>query len=326
MAIAVDKAAGASLAGLTGTKVPWLFVDDFVAAVSKGDLYYGLLGLPSTLSELRQRWAPGPVVYRAGFENSGVSYSTRVVEWRGDPDNPGRSYWETMDFQTDLRGARIYDDPLGFQSDASEAMFSLPNGLFGFFLADAEGQRVTQSPLSPLTIVDPMQQDSVTRNAISCFSCHNGGLINFTDVMRSHWDPMPSGADPAEQQAIFSEYPDTQVLDQLRSDANERYARVIQDVLRDTEPLDTRNRPLGAKDSVSLIARDFQIEGLDLELAAAALLVAPDVLLARLPELPALNGLASPGATISRQEFTGIYHDAMCVLHAADQTRINGCP
>ena len=162
-------------------------------------------------------------------------------------------------------------------------------------------------------------------HAISCFSCHNGGLINFTDAMRSHWDPMPSGAVPAEQQAVFSEYPDTRVLDQLRSVANDRYARVIR-ALGDTDPLDTRNTPLGATDSVSLIYADFERDGLDLALAAKALLVSPDTLLSRLPELPTLNGLDSAGATISREQFSSGYREALCTLHATDQARIAGCP
>ena len=113
------------------------------------------------------------------------------------------------------------------------------------------------------------------------------------------------------------------MLDQLREDANERYVRVIE-ALGDTDLFATGRRPLSA-DSVSLIYREFANDGVDLELAAKALLVSPATLRSRLSEMPALARLRSSLGTMSRQEFGSAYRDALCTLHQADETRIGGC-
>jgi len=315
MAIQVAPLAGpdgATLESQLGTRVPWLFVDDFVAAAALGDTYYDLLGLPHSLLDLQISLA-GNGAYRAAFTNSGVSTSPRMVEWQGDTQEPARGYWRTLDFQTAARGEEMFSNPFTYESDSGELIYTLPNGLYGFFLSDGDGRRVTESVLSPEPISDPMQHDSVMRSAISCFSCHNGGLINFRDEMGSHQDPMD----------ISSFYPGTKVLDQLREDANERYVRVIE-ALGDTDLFATGRRPLSA-DSVSLIYREFANDGVDLELAAKALLVSPATLRSRLSEMPALARLRSSLGTMSRQEFGSAYRDALCTLHQADETRIGGC-
>lgn len=275
----------------------WLYADDFVAAAGVGDLYYDLLGLPHTQLELEIRLGLGSGLYRAALDTSLVSTSPRAVEWVGDQQEPAHSHWRTLDFQTAARGQAIFGDQGLAKPDGSELMFTLPNGLFGFFIADSDGTRVSQSTLSPEPIADPMQQDSVMRSAVSCFSCHNNGVVPFDA---------------------------TAAMDQLRKDANDRYARAIE-ALGDVDPQDTVGRARLAPDSVSLVYSEFERDGVDLEQAASVLLVSPETLRARLPELPALGALASVGGTLPRNEFNLAYRHALCTLHATEPTQVVGC-
>lgn len=275
----------------------WLYADDFVAAAAVGDLYYDVLGLPHTQLELELRLGFGSGFYRASLDTSRVSTNPRAVEWVGDQQDPARSHWRTLDFQTNARGQSIFGDQYA-SPDASELMFTLPNGLYGFFIADADGVRVSESTLSPEPIADPMQQDSVVRSAISCFSCHNNGVVGFFTT---------EGA-----------------MDQLRNDANDRYARAIE-ALGDVDPLDTVGRPRLAPDSVSLVYSEFERDGVDLEQAASVLLVSPEALRARLPELPDLGALEATGGTVPRRAFNLAYRRALCTLHATDRARVAGC-
>jgi hypothetical protein len=306
LAVELQSESPEALPGVSGTRVPWLFANDFVAAASSGNTYYELLGLPGTLAELQQGWAPAgtgaPPSYRAAFENSGVSYSTRVVERR--QRSGGGAYWQTFEFGSDARGAAVYQDPLGFVPDGSEAMFTLPNGLHGFFIADASGRRVSESPLSPETIVDPAQRDWVMRNAASCFSCHVAGTIDFKDELRSQWEDAP--VDP-QRQAVLDLYAVPDVLGQYRIDDNEAYAQAAE----------AAGVPRAIPDPVSRVYLDFRYGTVLTAQAAAELLVTPAQLRARMNELPELlQGLDVSG--VQRADFSAVYLEALCVLHQTD--------
>jgi hypothetical protein len=120
-------------------------------------------------------------LYRAGLGSSLLSFNPRVVERWG---NPQGSFWQALDFAQAERGRAIFSNPLASEADATELIFSLPNGLRGYALMDGAGQRVPVSSLPMSVISDPSQQDGVMRNAASCFDCHTGGLIPFRDEVR----------------------------------------------------------------------------------------------------------------------------------------------
>jgi hypothetical protein len=293
--------------GLSGTRVPWLFASDFVAAASSGNTYYELLGLPETLAELQQWWAPAgsgvPPTHRAAFETSGESLSTRVVERRQRSE--GGAYWQTFEFSSDARGAAVYEDPLGFVPDGSEAMFTLPNGLHGFFIADESGRRVTQSPLWPDAIVDWSEPDRIMRNASSCFSCHNVGTIHFKDELRSQWEEAP--IDP-KRQAVLDLYAVPDVLGQYQLDDNEAYAQAAE----------AAGVPRSIPDPVTRVYLEFWYGKVLTAQAAAELLVTPAQLRARMNELPEWLQLLDV-VGLARADFNAVYLEALCTLHQTDQ-------
>ena len=87
------------------TDVPSVHIDWFIATASTPPLYHDLLSLPLTDRELETRLevdvarniinAPGVRVWRAGFNNSGVSNHNRVVERHTSRYG---AYWKSYDF------------------------------------------------------------------------------------------------------------------------------------------------------------------------------------------------------------------------------------
>jgi hypothetical protein len=317
------------LRALSGTPIPWLFADDFVAAASVGNTYYELLKLPTTLPELLARMetlAPqgepsssfgiAPGSYRAGFDTSGASSSPRAVERRGLGAAPDRFfYWQAFDFDSDTRGGSVFSDPIRFVPDSTEVIFKLSNGLIGYFIADANGQRVSESPLA-LRVVDPAQPDGVTRNAASCFGCHQSGPISFTDQVRDLWEAPAAPSALADPAAVLEAYPSAYVLQRLLEVEQEAYAQAKE----------RAGLPRTAPDAIARVFVDSQARVGPLA-AAGQLLVTPAFLREHGSSLPRLIQLLSvEDSRLSRAEFVSLYRNALCVLQEASQNHPVACP
>ena len=127
-------------------EVPFVHVDWFLANASLPPLYHDILDLPLTDRELETRLevnvvenirnAPGKRVWRAGFNDSGVSNHNRIVERH--PSGYG-AYWKSYDFAGSVGTQNIFTHPLNFIHDGGEIIFNLPNGLQAYYLSDAGG-------------------------------------------------------------------------------------------------------------------------------------------------------------------------------------------
>jgi hypothetical protein len=169
---------------------------------------------------------------------------------------------------------------------------------------------VSESQLSPETVADPAQPDWVMRNAGSCFSCHNSGLISFQDTLRPNWEPAVADSASSEQQAVLDAYPPNEVLDQVLRDDDAAYWQALQ----------AAGVPLATPDAVSRVFVEFQHLGIDEAQAAAELFVTPAQLRAHRDELPLpLRVLGADGASVSRDVFVSVYLEALCALHQTDQ-------
>jgi hypothetical protein len=314
-AVELEGPAAERLMEMADARVPWLMADDFVATLSSGEVYYALLQLPATLSELQadlMAMMSGPPIerYRAGMASSGLSFNPRMVERWG---NAQGSFWQALDFAEAERGQTIFSNPLVSEADATEVIFSLPNGLRGYALADAAGQRVPVSSLPTTVITDPSERDGVMRNAASCFSCHNGGLLPFDDQVRERIPELsPELADP---DLLLMVFPEPIVLDQLIREDDARYFAA----------LGAAGVPAGIEDPISRVYRGFW-EEIGLRQAAGELFVDPGVLREELSRLPdAIASLGVPSARVPRTAFSGAYREALCRLHAASENRPSGC-
>ena len=187
----------------TKSNIPSVHVDWFVATAATPPLYHDILSLPLTDKELETRLAvnvdrnlrdaPGVRVWRAGFNNSGVSNNNRMVERHAFRDG---AYWKSYDFAGNVGTQNIFTHPLDFTHDGGEAIFNLPNGLQGYYLANASGFRLDDAPIN--IVSNPAASDPTVRNGLSCFGCHTEGMKTFEDQVRS---VIESNATPAYDKA-----------------------------------------------------------------------------------------------------------------------------
>ena len=183
--------------------MPSVHVDWFVAQASLPPLYHDLLSLPLTDRELETRLevdvaqnllnAPGVRVWRAGTNNSGVSNNNRVIERHTSRYG---AYWKSYDFAGSVGTQNIFTHPLSFTHDGGEVVFNLPNGLQGYYLANASGFRLDAAPIN--IVSNPAASDPTVRNGLSCFGCHTEGMKTFEDQVRS---VIESNATPAYDKA-----------------------------------------------------------------------------------------------------------------------------
>ena len=139
----------------TQSNMPSVHIDWFLATASTPPLYHDLLSLPLTAGELETRLgvdvdrnlsnAPGVRVWRAGFNNSGVSNNNRMVERHKSIHG---AYWKSYDFAGSVGTQNIFNHPLNFTHDGGEVIFNLPNGLQGYYLVNATGFRLDEAPIN----------------------------------------------------------------------------------------------------------------------------------------------------------------------------------
>ena len=157
--------------------IAYVRADWFVSTATQPPLYDDFLRLPFDLKALEDRLGvdaqadldAGRAV-RAGMTVSDVSRNNRVVE-----RHPARygAYWKSLDFRTSKAEENLFRDPLDLHPAGGEVIFNLPNGLQGYFVADAKGDRLEAAPTEIVT--DQFAEDKVVRNGLSCIRCHDAG-------------------------------------------------------------------------------------------------------------------------------------------------------
>ena len=202
---------------LSGSPLPYLRADWFVANASIPPLYHDILGLPKTVRELEQILSIDTArdleeeknVARAGLRSSAVSQNNRVLERHVSQHG---AYWKSFDFKSNLDDQNIFKDPLRLNPAGGEIIFNLPNGLQAYFLINSFEQRIDQAPIS---IVSDRNNpdDPVIRNGRSCMSCHFSGIQSFKDEVRPVVRSLPFAS--FDRQKVLSIYPAQDTLDRL---------------------------------------------------------------------------------------------------------------
>ena len=233
------------------TDVPSVHIDWFIATASTPPLYHDLLSLPLTDRELETRLevdvarnlvnAPGVRVWRAGFNNSGVSNNNRVVERHTSRYG---AYWKSYDFAGSVGAQNIFTHPLNFTHDGGEVIFNLPNGLQGYYLANASGFRLDDAPIN--IVSNPAASDPTVRNGLSCIGCHTEGMKTFEDQVRS---VIESNTNPPYNKA--------QAL-RLYVKKSKLDARVGDDMERYREALEATGGAIGGVEPISRFHEAFQ--------------------------------------------------------------------
>ena len=289
--------------------MPSVHVDWFVAQASLPPLYHDLLSLPLTDRELETRLevdvaqnllnAPGVRVWRAGTNNSGVSNNNRVIERHTSRYG---AYWKSYDFAGSVGTQNIFTHPLSFTHDGGEVVFNLPNGLQGYYLANASGFRLDAAPIN--IVSNPAASDPTVRNGLSCFGCHTEGMKTFEDQVRS---VIESNATPA--------YDKAQAL-RLYVEQSEMDARLGEDMDRYRVALTKTGGAVGDIEPISRFHEVFQ-GPVDVAYAAAVVGLETEAFLEKIREnigLQNIGLLVLESGSVKRDTWTSSFPDILFAL------------
>ena len=212
-------------------EVPFVHVDWFLATASLPPLYHDILDLPETDRALEARLevdvvenirnAAGKRVWRAGFNDSGVSNHNRVVERHTSRYG---AYWKSYDFAGSAEKQNIFTHPLSFEHDGGEIIFNLPNGLQAYYLVDAGGKRLDAAPIN--IVSNPAASDPTVRNGLSCIGCHTEGMKDFEDQVRGV--VMKNPKPPFDKDRALRLYTEKATMDGFIAEDTARYRQALE--------------------------------------------------------------------------------------------------
>ena len=295
-------------------EVPFVHVDWFIATASLPPLYHDILNLPETDRELEAeldvdvvsnlRNAAGKRVWRAGFNDSGVSNHNRVVERHTSRYG---AYWKSYDFAGSVGAKNIFTHPLSFTHDGGEIIFNLPNGLQAYLLVDASGNRLNEAPIN--IVSNPAASDPTVRNGLSCIGCHTEGMKDFQDTVRT---VIQRNANPPFNKArALQLYTDKATMDGLLSEDTARYRKA----------LEATGGVFGGIEPVQRFYEAFQ-RPLDAAHAAAAVGLETEVFLEKIRENASLQNLGLQvleNSTMKRDAWRSNFDRMLSVLDTPDR-------
>lgn len=250
---AIDPASNSMLgviADATGTPVPIVGASWFTHHGSEAPYYDMLLRLPADIKDLEARMGidVNAEIYdrnvaRAGFTegSSGVSDHNRMIE-RHELGRGGY-YWKSYDFANSdgVQSLLLHPDgpleavplPSGtqpFEHDGGEMIFSLDNGLQGYYLSTSKGIRLQVGPASIVSYRNkPVGKGVEIVNARSCFDCHENGIIRKTDELRPFIES--SNTLSREQRDVLLEmYPKPDVMEDFYRQDSDTFRAALEDL------------------------------------------------------------------------------------------------
>ncbi|TXH99568.1 MAG: hypothetical protein E6Q76_19665 [Rhizobium sp.] len=290
----------AQLVARTGSVTPIVRADEFLfqtgaQADRKGHGYYDWLALTKRadaeqLAALDRKKAED--LYRelaAIIPVSGVSPNNRQVFRYATLTG---SWWESRDVFNNRDRKNAVSHLLGdYEYDAEEIVFTLPNGLPGYYLSDAKG---VQQDTAPDTIASDHRSTNNDRRVhvgMSCVTCHqDGGLKPVRDYARRLYSPEAGvslatvALDPARAKRLESVY-----LGPLEK-AYKRDAGDFAEAIEEVSGL----RPAALAKGYERAWSRYLDEPVTLEKAAAECGVAPEVLRAKLRTYARAKGVIDP--------------------------------
>ncbi len=170
------------------TDVPVMFLDSMLDVAMIGNLYYAIIDVDVTQtmdSFIIDKLGIDVVanlededLIRAGTTLSRVSRQDRLIEGHRIDIRPG-VFYQSFDF-ANVQNESIFQDPFGFNEGGREAIFTLPNGLLAYMIADDAGNLVEDSDI----LFDASQGNYRAVTSVSCSACHVTGLIPVADQVR----------------------------------------------------------------------------------------------------------------------------------------------
>ncbi|MGV8949488.1 MAG: c-type cytochrome [Cypionkella sp.] len=280
------------LADGTGTAVPVLSASWFTHFGSEGPFYDMLLRLPPQIKDLEARMGVDvdhniqtADVARAAFGegSSGVSDHNRMIERHDLPR--GGYYWKSYDFAGSSNTQSLLLHPDGpaethnlpsksdpFHHDGGEMIFSLNNGMQGYYLSTNLGKRLQ---VGPTTIVSyrnkPIGKGVEITNARSCFDCHDNGMIQKTDEMRAFIES-DNRLDRDQREILLEMYLPAAKMDELFTRDMAAFRAALEELgitEKSASGMDvSMAAPTPTKGEIMTYLADLQFDNLDLEQVA----------------------------------------------------------
>ena len=312
---AVELRKMATLRQQMDCQVPYVYADWFIATASLPPLYHDILDLPITDRALETQLgvdvarnlesAPGRRVWRAGFNDSGVSNNNRVVERHTSRYG---AYWKSYDFAGSVGTQNVFTHPLSFEEDGGEMIFNLPNGLQAYMIVDGSGSRIDVAPTD--IVANPAASDPAVRNGLSCIGCHTEGMKAVEDEVRS---AIQSAKDPDFDKAqALRLYVSHAVMQEYVEQDTERY-KVALEATGDTFG--------GLVEPVHRFHEVYR-NALDAGYAAAAVGLQTDAFLSEIDQKPSLQnlGLAGllSGGNVQRDTWSEQFESIVIALNTED--------
>lgn len=166
-------------------------LDFFLARTAYDPFYSRFLGYGKTVAELKRQFrvrdddveALRLQIASAVLSSTVSQQKNRQVEYR--PTIAG-AWWETRDGKTSANRQDVLDaqNLVKIDFDAQEFIFSLPNGLHAFALADAKGNLLAEADPKIVTDYITAFPRKDIRTGLSCVRCHDkGGLQPVEDCI-----------------------------------------------------------------------------------------------------------------------------------------------
>jgi hypothetical protein len=213
---------------------------------------------------------------------------------------PG-ALWQSFDFEANDANQSIFQDPFNFVAGGSEVIFTRPNGMMGFLIADAAGNLLEDSDI----LLDTSQNDFKAVTSISCSNCHASGFIPVVDEVRA--------VALANARVIGLNQDQVEQLQDIYVDAAQFQKQVQDDNTLYQGALSRVSLPTQGVDPVSAVWLQFDGD-VNLNTAAGDLGLLPSDLKDNLQLVnPALSVLRT-GGQIDRDDFTALYIDSLCRL------------
>jgi mono/diheme cytochrome c family protein len=308
----------------SGADVPFQTADSFIQLATGGlldgvdenlALYTRILDVPNNITDLQlqvtgkdaQSEIANDRAFRVILEDSGVSQWNRAYD-RFSGANNGQYLYVSHDFDNAGGDADLFSNPIDFVAAGGEVIFTLPNGLQGYMLADAAGKEILEGPTD--VVGDPGQKDGVVRVGISCMACHNNGIISKRDEFYDFYN-----GKGASNKNLFSAA-DHDLIEKLFADPDASLNKQDVDALRFRTALTEMGINLENPEPIINTSWQFT-DSLNMTRVAAELGTDEQSLLLDLRRLQD-NVSISYGqlltGNLSRDTFSGTYKAALCLL------------
>jgi mono/diheme cytochrome c family protein len=294
----------------TATAFPVMFSDQMMDVAIIGNLYYAIIGVDVAqplsdfiLNGLQVDLAQNTLdeeQIRAGTTQSRISRQDRLVQ-RDDIGIRLGALWQSFDFE-DNANESIFEDPFGFTPGGTEAIFTLPNGMLGFIIADANQAIVEDSDI----LLDTNQNNFRAVTSVSCSNCHATGLIPVVDEVHdiAKANARDIGLDKDEVDQLDGIYVSpAEFARTVTEDSQTFYQSALQRLAL----------PIQGGDPVSNVFIRFDTQDMTINDVAGDVGVTPADLNDNINLLNPVLSVLKKG-TLDRDDFTNVFVDTLCVM------------